>query len=47
MKNNQLGQSTIEFIFSFVFAVSLILLVFNTSLNYASGFVTHYATFMA
>lgn len=47
MKNNQSGQSTIEFIFSFIFAVSLILLVFNTSLNYASGYVTHYATFMA
>lgn len=47
MKNNQSGQSTIEFIFSFVFAVSLILLVFNTSLNYAAGYVTHYATFMA
>jgi hypothetical protein len=47
MKNNQTGQSTIEFIFSFIFAVSLILLVFNTSLNYASGYVAHYATFMA
>lgn len=47
MKNNQSGQSTIEFIFSFIFAVSLILMVFNTSLNYASGYVTHYATFMA
>lgn len=47
MKNNQSGQSTIEFIFSFIFAVSLIFLVFNTSLNYASGYVAHYATFMA
>jgi hypothetical protein len=47
MKNNQDGQSTIEFIFSFIFAVSLILMVFNTSLNYASGYVTHYATFMS
>ena len=47
MKNNENGQSTIEFIFSFIFAVSLILMVFNTSLNYASGYVTHYATFMA
>jgi len=41
------GQSTIEFIFCFIFAVSLILLVFNTSLNYAAGYVVHYATFMA
>lgn len=47
MKNNQSGQSTIEFIFSFVFAVSLILMVFNTSLNYVSGYVVHYATFMS
>ncbi len=47
MKNNQNGQSTIEFIFSFVFAVSLILMVFNTSLNYVSGYVVHYATFMS
>jgi hypothetical protein len=47
MKKNQDGQSTIEFIFCFIFAVSLILMVFNTSLNYAAGYVTHYATFMA
>lgn len=47
MKNNQDGQSTIEFIFSFIFAVSLILMVFNTALNYASGYVTHYATYMS
>lgn len=48
MKNiKEAGQSTIEFIFCFIFAVSLILLVFNTSLNYAAGYVTHYATFMA
>ena len=47
MKNNQAGQSTIEFIFCFIFAVSLILMVFNTSLNYAAGYVSHYATFMA
>lgn len=47
MKNNQQGQSTIEFIFSFVFAVSLVLMVFNTSVNYVSGYVAHYATYMA
>lgn len=47
MKKNQQGQSTIEFIFCFVFAVGLILLVFNTSLNYVTGYITHYATFMA
>lgn len=47
MKKNQAGQSTIEFIFCFIFAVGLILLVFNTSLNYVTGYVTHYATYMA
>ena len=47
MKNNQIGQSTIEFLFCFIFAVSFILLVFNTSINYVSGYVTHYATCMA
>ena len=47
MKNSQAGQSTVEFIFSFIFAVSLILMVFNTALNYAAGYVVHYATFMA
>jgi hypothetical protein len=44
---SQAGQSTIEFIFCFIFAVSIILLVFNASLNYAAGYVVHYATFMA
>lgn len=47
MKKNQSGQSTIEFLFCFVFAVSFILMVFNVSINYVSGYVTHYATFMA
>lgn len=46
-KNNQSGQSTIEFIFTFVFGVSMILMIFNSSMNYISGYLTHYATFMA
>jgi len=41
------GQSTIEFLISFVFAVSFILMVFNVSINYATGYIVHYATFMA
>jgi hypothetical protein len=45
--NKQSGQSTIEFIFCFIFAVSFILLVFNSALNYTTGYVVHYATFMA
>jgi flavin-binding protein dodecin len=47
MKKRQSGQSTIEFLFCFVFAVSFILMVFNVSINYVSGYVAHYATFMA
>lgn len=41
------GQSTIEFIFAFAFGVSVVLMVFNASLNYATGYLVHYATFMA
>jgi hypothetical protein len=44
---NELGQSTIEFILTFVFGVSLILVVFNTAMNSATGYLVHYATFMA
>lgn len=44
---NQLGQSTIEFIFTFVFGVSIVLLIFNSALNHAAGYLVHYATFMA
>ena len=47
MKKNQSGQSTIEFIFAFSFGVSLILVVFNSSMNHISGYLAHYATFMA
>lgn len=45
--NNQKGQSTIEFIFTFAFGVSMILMIFNSSMNYISGYLAHYATFMA
>lgn len=41
------GQSTVEFIITFVLGLSLVLVVFNTSLNYATGYLVHYATFMA
>jgi hypothetical protein len=49
MKNNTLeqGQSTIEFIVSFVFGVSIVFMVFNSALNYTTGYLVHYATFMA
>jgi hypothetical protein len=45
--NSESGQSTIEFIFTFVFGLSLVLIIFNTSINYATGYLVHYATFMA
>lgn len=45
--NNEKGQSTIEFIFTFVFGVSLILMIFNSAMNYSTGYLVHYATFMA
>jgi hypothetical protein len=44
---NEKGQSTIEFIFTFVFGLSLVLVIFNTSVNYATGYLVQYATFMA
>jgi hypothetical protein len=47
MASNQQGQSTIEFIISFALGVSLILVVFNTAINYATGYLVQYATFMA
>ncbi len=46
MKNQQ-GQSTIEFIFTFAFAVSVILIIFKSAMNYTTGYLVHYATFMA
>lgn len=45
--NNQDGQSTVEFILTFAFGVCLILVVFTTSVRYATGYLVHYATFMA
>lgn len=44
---NQKGQSTVEFILTFAFGVSLVLLIFNTAINFATGYLVQYATFMA
>ena len=46
INSNQKGQSTIEFIVCFAFGVSVIFMVFNSAMNYASGYIAHYATFM-
>ncbi len=47
MIKKEAGQSTIEFILTFTFGMSAILLIFNSALNYTVGYLTHYATFMA
>ncbi len=48
MKNkNQHGQATIEFILTFAFGLSLMLMIFNSAMNYATGYLVHYATFMS
>jgi hypothetical protein len=41
------GQATIEFIFVLAFGLSLMLMIFNSAMNYATGYLVHYATFMA
>lgn len=44
---NDTGQSTIEFILTFVFGLSFVLVIFNSAVNHARGYLVHYATFMA
>lgn len=46
-KHQESGQSTIEFIFTFAFGVSLIFMIFNSAMNYTAGYLVHYANFMA
>lgn len=47
VSKSEQGQSTVEFIVTFAFGVSLVLVIFNTSINYATGYLVQYATFMA
>ncbi|HXH31626.1 MAG TPA: hypothetical protein VNJ01_12500 [Bacteriovoracaceae bacterium] len=47
MKLREKGQSTIEFILTFIFGLSVILVIFNSAMNYATGYLVHYATYMA
>ncbi len=47
MRSSQAGQSTIEFILTFAFGLSITLMIFNSAMNYATGYLVHYATFMA
>ncbi|MFL5783811.1 MAG: hypothetical protein ACJ76H_04315 [Bacteriovoracaceae bacterium] len=46
-KAKEAGQATIEFIFVLAFGLSLMLMIFNSAMNYATGYLVHYATFMA
>lgn len=41
------GQATIEFILVFAFGLSLMLMILNSAMNYVTGYLVHYATFMA
>lgn len=44
---NEKGQSTVEFIMTFAFGVSIIMVIFTSALNHATGFLVQYATYMA
>ncbi len=41
------GQSLIEFLLSFAFVFGLVLVFLKLSLNYTTGYLVHYATYMA
>lgn len=47
MKKRETGQSTIEFLLSFVFSIGFLFLFLKTALNFTNGFLFHYATYMA
>jgi len=47
MIKDEKGQSTIEFLVSFIFVLSFFLTFFNLALNSTNGFLLHYATFMS
>lgn len=43
---NQKGQSTVEFIFSFSIAFFMIIYTIKVAINYTTGYLAHYATYM-
>lgn len=47
MRMDQRGQSTIEFILTFVFGIAFLFLFVNQAINMTTGYVMHYATFLA
>jgi len=46
-KLNNKGQSTVEFILSFVFAIGFIMFFIKLSIMYTNGYLVHYATYMS
>lgn len=44
---NNRGQSTIEFLFGFIFSISFLLMFASLTLNITHGFMIHFSTFMA
>lgn len=46
-QNREKGQSTVEFLITFAFSFSIMFMFLRLALNYAEGYVVHYATFMA
>ncbi len=44
---NEKGQSTIEFLLTFIFVFSLIFMIFKIGVTFSNGYLVHYATFMA
>lgn len=47
MSNNSYGQATIEFLMTFIFAVGFLFAFVSLALNMATGYMVHYATYMA
>lgn len=44
---NKQGQSTIEFLLTFIFAFAFLILFLKTAFNITNGFMVHYATYLA
>lgn len=47
MNMNEKGQSTIEFLMTFIFAFAFLIVFLRTALNITNGFMVQYATFLA
>lgn len=47
MTKNEDGQSTIEFLMSFIFIFGFVMMFARLAINYTNGYLVHYSTFMA